>query len=111
MLFDRQIKVLRASSPEAAYRRALEFGKLENFSYKNSSGEKVSWKFAGLGNLKMLPDDEILDGTEIHSRLEHGESKMEIRKKRDLTIFWTERNKHKTAAELLSLSTKRFAPC
>lgn len=109
-LIDRQIKVLRASCPEAAHKRALEVGKQENHSYKNSSGEKVSWRFAGLSNLKALQVDEILDGTEIHSCLERGKPKMEIRRKRDLTVFWAERNKHKTAGELLGSALKPFAP-
>jgi len=109
-LYDRQIKVLRASDDEAAYRRVLQLGKEENHSYKNSAGEKVYWRFAGLGNLEALQDEQISDGTEIHSRLERGDPKREIRRKRDLTVFWAERNKHKTAAELLNPVTKPFAP-
>src|SRR5260221_3662734 len=91
-LNDRQIKVLRASSHEAAYRRALSLGKAENHSYKNSAGEVVSWQFVGLGNLEVLHEREITDGTEIHSRLERSNPETKIRKKRDLTVFWFERN-------------------
>ena len=109
-LYDRQVKVLRASTHEAAYQRALELGKEENHSYKNSTGEKVFWRFAGLGNLEVLQDKEISDGTEIYSRLQRGDPKSEIRRKRDMTAFWGERNKHKTAGELLNSVTKRFAP-
>jgi hypothetical protein len=110
MLYDRQIKVLRSTDDESAYRRVLQLGKKENHSYKNSSGKKVYWRFAGLGNLKVLQDEQISDGTEIHSRLERGNFKREIRRKRDLTVFWAERNKHKTAAQLLNSATKPFAP-
>ena len=109
-LYDRQIKVLRAATDEAAYDRALELGKAENHSYKNSAGEKVFWEFAGLGNLEVLHEKRISDGTEIHSRLEKGSPKSEVRRKRDLTVFWAERNKHKTAGELLNSATRSFAP-
>lgn len=109
-LYDRQIKVLRAPTDEAAYERALELGQGENHSYKNAAGERVSWEFVGLGNLESLCGKKISDGTEIHSRLERGNPKAEIRRKRDLTVFWAERNKHKTAEELLNSVTRPFAP-
>jgi Domain of unknown function (DUF4288) len=109
-LYDRQIKVLRASTDEMAYERALELGKTENHSYKNSVGEKVCWEFVGLGNIESLHESKISDGTEIHSRLQRGNPKSEVRQKRDLTIFWAERNQHKTAGQLLNLVTKPFAP-
>ena len=109
-LYDRQIKVLRASDDEAAYRRALQLGKKENHSYKNSAGEQVYWRFAGIGNLEALQDEQISDGTEIHSQLERGDPKRKIRRKRDLTVFWAERNKHTTAAELLNPVLTRFEP-
>lgn len=109
-LYDRQIKVPRASTDEAAYKRALQLGRAENHSYKNSAGEKVSWEFLGLGNLELLREETIADGTEFHSRLERGTPKSEVRRKRDLTVFWAERNKHKTAGELLNSVTRPFAP-
>jgi hypothetical protein len=109
-LYDRQIKVLRASTDEMAYERALKLGKAENHSYKNSADEKVCWEFLGLGNLESLRETQISDGAEIHSRLQRGNPKTEVRRKRDLTIFWAERNKHKTAGELLNSVTKPFAP-
>ena len=109
-LYDRQIKVLRAATDEVAYDRALELGRAENQSYKNSAGEKVSWEFLGLGNLELLHEKTISDGTEIHSRLERGNPKSEVRRKRDLTVFWAERDKHKTAGELLNSVTRPFAP-
>jgi len=109
-LYDRQFKVLRASSHEAAYQRAIRLGREENFSYKNSLGETVSWRFAGLGNLEMLLEKEIVDGTEVISRLERGDPKSKIRTKRDLTVFWAERNKKKTAGQLLNRTTRPFAP-
>src|SRR5258705_7294 len=79
-LYDRQIKVLRASTDEMAYERALKLGSAENHSYKNSAGETISWEFVGLGNLQTLGDKKISDGTEIHSRLERGNPKSEVRR-------------------------------
>lgn len=85
-------------------------GNAENLSYENSAGEKVSWEFLGLGNLEVLHKKSIADGTEIHSRLERGSPKSEVRRKRDLTVFWAERNRHRTAGELLNSVTAPFAP-
>jgi hypothetical protein len=109
-LYDRQIKVLRASTHEEAYERALKLGKAERHFYKNSAGERVTWEFVGLGNLETLREKRISHGTEIHSRLERGNPKSEVRRKRDLTVFWAERNRDKTAGELLNSLTKPFAP-
>ena len=109
-LYDRQVKVLRAPTDEAAYARALELGKAENHSYKNSAGETVAWHFVGLSNLETLHQKRISDGTEIHSRLECGDPKTAVRPKRALTVFWAERNKHRTARELLNSVTRPFAP-
>jgi len=109
-LYDRQIKVLRATTDEAAYERAVQLGRAENHSYKNSAGETVFWEFVGLGNLEVLHEKRISDGTEIHSRLEKGSPESEVRRKRDLTVFWAQRNKHKTGGELLNSVTRPFAP-
>jgi hypothetical protein len=102
--------VLRAANHESAYKRALSLGKVENHHYKNSAGETVYWEFMGLADLDKLREGKIDDGTEIHSRLQRGDPKPEVYAKRDLTVFWGERNKHKTAAELLNDATKSFAP-
>jgi hypothetical protein len=109
-LYDRQIKVLRASTDEMAYLRAMKLGKAETHFYKNSAGEKVHWEFLGLGNLEPLLEEKISDGTEIYSRLQRGNPKIKICRKRDLTVFWAERNKHKTVGELLNRVNKPFAP-
>jgi len=111
LLYDRQIKVLRAADHETAYKRALSLGKAENHRYKNSAGETVYWEFIGLANLDTLPKGKIEDGTKIHSRLHRGDPKSEVHAKQDLTVFWFERNKHKTAAELLKDETRSVAPC
>lgn len=51
----------------------------------------------------------VLAGTEIHSRLQRGNPESEVRRKRDLTVFWAARNKHKTAGELLNRIRRPFA--
>jgi hypothetical protein len=109
-LYDRQIKILRAANDEAAYRRSIKLGNKENQSYRNSAGETVFWEFVGLANLEALLEGKIADGTEIHSSLHRGDPRAEICGKRDLTVFWSERNKNKTANELLSDVTRPFAP-
>jgi len=102
-LFDRQVRLLRAANNETAYRKAMALGKAENHHYRNSLGQKVTWKFLGLENLESLNGNRIKDGTEINSRLSRGDAKKNVcRDRTKLTVFWFERNKHKTARELLS---------
>ncbi len=99
--YDRQIKVLRAADHESAYQRALALGQAENHSYENLEGGTVHWEFVGLANLAELLDNEIEDGTEIYSWLQRGDPKAEVRSKQDLHVFWYERNKDRTARELI----------
>lgn len=111
VLYDRQIRVLRADDPESAYVRALELGHDQASSYDNAEGKKVLWEFVGLANLTELLDDEITDGTEVYSELERGDPRAAVETdKGKLTAFWAETNKHKTAAELLSEATRPYAP-
>src|SRR5687768_9668121 len=100
-LWDEQVVVLRARNDEDAYRKGIKLCKKQNHSYKNSSGDTVTWKFSGVAELQELGSEEITSGTEIYSRLTRGE-KPRIPKKRDLIAFWSKRNLHKTAKELLS---------
>jgi hypothetical protein len=111
LLYDRQIKLLQAANHEAAYKRALRLGEIENHRYKNSAGETVYWEFIGLADLDTLLTGKIEDGTTVHSRLRRGDPKSEVHAKQNLTVFWSEHNKHKTAAELLNNETKSVAPC
>ena len=111
LLYDRQIRVLRADDAESAYVRAIELGREEASSYENAEGQQVVWDFVGLANLTELLDDEIKDGTEVHSELERGDPQAAIVKdKNKLTVFWAEANKHKTAAELLNEATRPYIP-
>jgi hypothetical protein len=109
-LYDRQVKVFRAATNKAAYERALDLGRAENTKYKNSAGDTVFWRFLGLANLDTLSENRISDGTEIYSRLEHGNPEIEVCPKRSLSVFLAERNKHRIARELLNSTTRPFAP-
>lgn len=110
-LFDRQIRIVKASDAEVAFQKAMKLGEAENHSYKNGRGELVSWEFVGLGDLCQLQEEQIGDGTEVYSRLDRGNPETEvIRSKEKLTVFWAEANMQKTARELLGENTRRFAP-
>ena len=110
-LFDRQIRVVKASDAEAAFQRSMKLGEEESHSYKNGEGKTVSWEFVGLADLCQLQDEQIGDGTEIYSRLDYGNPEMEvIRTQEKLTVFWAEANMKKTARELLGEKIKPFAP-
>ena len=68
--------LIRADSPNEAYRKALALGKQGNTRYKNPAGKTVTIKFCGLGELDV-----------IHDELEHGG---EITFSRDIAV--SERN-------------------
>lgn len=109
-LWDKQIVLLRARNADLAYAAARKTGKLRNQTYRNAAGGKVSWTFKGLGNLEELLDRAIRSGTEVHSQLIRGKNPPRLLPKGELTVFWTERNKHKTASELLGEKVSSFAP-
>ena len=99
---DEQIHVLRAPDPEVAYEKALQFGKEEEHSYLNASGETVYWEVVGLAELEELMSRSIRDGTEIAYRLFDSDNPDAlISDKDDLIVFWGERNKHRTVKEIL----------
>jgi len=109
-LFDRQVRIIRAASNEEAYQKALSLGKEENASYRNPRGEKVSWRFLGLEDLRQLLNDHLDDGTEIISWLDRGDPRSCVRLKQQLGVFWYEANKNKTAGELLAKSLRSYVP-
>ncbi|MEW6619833.1 MAG: DUF4288 domain-containing protein [bacterium] len=101
--FDEQIRIIQAPDNETAYLKALNLGKEEEQKYKNIKGEVVHWIFCGLSDLEEILADKIEDGTDITSTLYESNQLLElIREKEDLTVFWSERNKDKTAEELLT---------
>ncbi len=56
--------LIRASSPDEAYEKALNRGKLYDDSWTNTDGEQVISRFRGLRNL-LLVYEKLEDGAEI----------------------------------------------
>lgn len=110
-LWDEQVRLIRARSPETAYAKAKKVGKENEITFANSAGEKVRWRFAGIGELVDLLDEDIESGIEVFSRLTL-EGKPRVPAKSKLIVFWSARNQHKTAGELLAKAEplKKFAP-
>jgi hypothetical protein len=100
-LVDLKYKLIQATDHESAYRRALELGASEAHGYKNAGGADVSWEFAGLRDLREILDDELRDGVEVFNVLERAAPATFIRSKDQLEVFWSEANKHRTAADIL----------
>ncbi len=100
---DEQVHVLRAHDEDEAFDKALKLGQEEEHSYKNAYGEVVSWSFIGLENLEELSSPSIRDGTEIKSRIfEESNPSRLVRQKDGLTAYQAQRNKHRTAEEIIS---------
>lgn len=100
-LVDLQYKLVRAADAEGAYEQALELGKLEATSYKNSEGQEVRWEFAGLYDLYEIDDDKLEHGTEIYSNLLRRDPDDLVMPKDRLSVFWIEANKDRPVRELL----------
>jgi hypothetical protein len=100
-LWDQQLVVFRARSATAAYATALTRGRQENHAYRNVTGETVRWRFKGLADLQELLTKSLRSGTEVYSRLARRRAP-DIPPKSKLTVFWVERNKHRTVVDVLS---------
>jgi hypothetical protein len=72
------IILVRASSPEDAYEKALGFGRGQETSYHNPSGKAVQFSFEGLSSLVQVYE-ELEDGAEISFRSKIGLSEKQIR--------------------------------
>ena len=107
LLYERQIKIFKAGNSEDAYKRALKLGKQENFSYRNTLNQIVHWKFIALVELDVL-DEKPKDGSEIYYSISRRKPKNEIKNKKDLSVFWCERNKSKPAIKLVKESKYLF---
>jgi hypothetical protein len=100
-LVDLQYKLIYAFDTNAAYHRALELGAREVQHYENAAGEQVCWQFVGLHDLHEIEADSLQDGAEVYSRMERVNPGELVRSKEQLEAFWSEANKHRTAAEIL----------
>jgi hypothetical protein len=103
-LWDQQLVVFRASSATAAYATALTRGRQANHAYRNVTGETVQWRFKGLADLQEVLTKSLRSGTEVYSRLAWRRAP-DIPPKSKLTVFWVERNKHRTALTFLTVTT------
>ena len=87
VLCDEQIRLVKATTPDEAYQKALDIGKSEEHSYKNENDEEVKWRFVGLATLAEL--DTLEDGTELKSRLFRSENPDKLVCQKDkLEVFW-----------------------
>lgn len=68
-LCDEQIHVVKAHDLQSASEKSIELGKNQEHSYESIQGQTVFWKFVGVQSLEELFDDEIVDGSEIRSKL------------------------------------------
>lgn len=57
----RNLRLVRADSPEEAYQKAIDLGTASDRSYENINGQRVTTRFRGLCYLNV-----------IHDGLEHG---------------------------------------
>lgn len=107
-LWDEQVHLIRAQSPEDAYKAARQLGKESETRYRNSAGEPVRWRFAGVGELEELLAQRIESGIEVYSKLTR-KAPARVPKEK-LIVFWSRRNRDRTAAELLDKPLKRRSP-
>jgi hypothetical protein len=108
-LWDQQVRLVRALSPQEALAQANRLGQAENTRYKNSEGKLVAWRFVGLGELAELDGSALRSGVEVLSTLTR-ECRPRILRKHQLNVFWLPRNLHKKASDLLGKELKQFAP-
>ena len=83
--------LIRADSPEEAYRKSLQLGRDGNTSYKNISGQKVVCKFRGIKQLNVI-HDSLEHGCELFFRsklLAEDGIKRQVSKKQSLAVFQT----------------------
>ena len=52
----RNLLLIRAASPDEAYSRAIELGKVSEIEYRNPSGKQVHIAFRGLSKLSVIYD-------------------------------------------------------
>lgn len=68
-LREESIRVFLSDSDESAGQRAEEIGQESEHSYKNENDENVSWQFIRVLEIHDLDIEQIVDNTEILSRM------------------------------------------
>ena len=97
--WEEQIRVLRATSPEQAYDKAVKLGQSGEHEYANEADVAVRVRFLGLLDLEDLGAELLEDGIEIASR--RSDSAMTPVPRDRLTAFWWRANQDRTAQEVL----------
>jgi len=100
-LTERQLRLVRASDPDAAYERALRLGNDAEHEYKNEAGARVRWQFVGLAELAEIDDAELRDGSEVLSTYTSKDAELLTCPKNELALFWSLANARRTARDLL----------
>jgi hypothetical protein len=96
-----EVRIIRATSADEAYRRAQALGAKGQHSYPNAAGEDVAWHFLGLAELEKLVESPA-DGSEVYSWLTRGRGENLVREKDDLEAFLSIENRHRRAEDLLN---------
>jgi hypothetical protein len=66
--FDEQLRLISASSKEAAFSKAQHIGKREEETFYNRKQQLVRWQFTNVSEIYKI--SELIDGAEIYSRIE-----------------------------------------
>lgn len=66
--FDEQLRLISASSKEAAFNKAQNIGKREEETFYNRKQQLVRWEFINVSEIYKI--SELIDGAEIYSRIE-----------------------------------------
>jgi hypothetical protein len=69
--FEEQLRLIQATHKSEAFQKAVAIGRAEEVQFPNSRQELVQWKFININELYQLA--EVVDGTEIYSRIEERE--------------------------------------
>ncbi len=96
-----QVRLVEAISHDDAYARAVELGAGAEHSYRNESGEEVSWHFRGLSDLNEIWNNALQHGAEVYSMRSKLPATELVRTRDRLTAFWFEANKQRTARQIL----------
>lgn len=68
-LWEDSLRLVYAESEVDARQRAEDIGKNAQHEYKNESGEVVSWHYVSVLEVFDLCESELVEGTEVFSRL------------------------------------------
>ena len=66
--FDEQLRLIKASDPEHAYRKAVEIGEQAQESFLNERCNVVKWQFVSV--CEMYKFSDFIDGAELYSRVQ-----------------------------------------